>query len=241
MNLVIDIGNSRIKLALFNDRDLMFSVPVDDLKADHLQILLQEHPQLDQAILSTVRTYPEEIRSFLCSSFPRFIEFGHQTPVPIVNLYQSPHTLGYDRLASAIGASSLFPGENLLVIDAGTAVTYDLVTAENQFLGGNISPGLETRFRALHQFTGKLPLVSPKTDFPAMGTDTESAIRAGVQLGMIFEMERTIGYFNTIHKNLKVVLTGGDARFFEKTIKNPIFVQFNLALFGLNKVLEYNR
>jgi type III pantothenate kinase len=241
MNLVIDIGNSRIKLALFNDRDLMFSVPVDDLKADHLQILLHEHPQLDQAILSTVRTYPEEIRSFLCSSFPRFIEFGHQTPVPIVNLYQSPQTLGYDRLASAIGASSLFPGENLLVIDAGTAVTYDLVTAENQFLGGNISPGLETRFRALHKFTGKLPLVSPKTDFPAMGTDTESAIRAGVQLGMIFEMEQTISYFNTIYKNLKVVLTGGDARFFEKTIKNPIIVQFNLALFGLNKVLEYNR
>jgi type III pantothenate kinase len=241
MNLVIDIGNTRIKLALFNDHDLMFNVPLDELKIDQLQILLDEYPQLNKAILSSVREYPDEIRKFLSSSFEQFIEFSQQTPVPIINLYKTPETLGYDRLAAAIGASFLFPGENLLVIDAGTAITYDVITKSNEYLGGNISPGLETRFKALNHFTGKLPLVAPQMEFQTLGRDTESAIRAGVQLGIIFEAEQTIKYFNTIYEKLKVILTGGDADFFDKKLKSTIFVQFNLALFGLNKVLEYNR
>lgn len=240
MNLVIDIGNSRVKLALFNEYDLLFNVPLDELKAGQLQLLLNDHPQLNKAILSSVRDYPDEIREWLSDSFQRFIEFDHQTPVPIINLYKTPETLGLDRLAAAIGASCLFPGQDLLVIDAGTAVTYDLVTKNNEYLGGNISPGLGTRFKALHQFTGKLPLITPSLEFQALGRDTESAIRAGVQQGLIFEAEQTISYFNTIYKNLKTILTGGDAAFLDKNLKNPIFVQFNLALFGLNKVLEYN-
>lgn len=240
MNLVIDIGNTRIKLAVFNDYDLMFNVPLDELKVDHLQLLVDEYPQLNKAILSSVRDYPDEVRHFLSSSFSHFIEFSHLTPVPVVNLYKTPETLGVDRLAAAIGASCLFPGENLLVIDAGTAVTYDLVTKNNEYLGGNISPGLGIRFKALNHFTGKLPLVTPQMEFPPMGTDTESAIRAGVQLGLIFEAEQTIQYFNTIYANLRVILSGGDAEFFDKNLKNTIFVQFNLALYGLNKVLEYN-
>lgn len=241
MNLVIDIGNTRVKLAVFNDHDLMFNVPLEELKLDQLQLLLNEYPQLNKAILSSVRDYPDELRYFLRSSFDQFIEFSHLTPVPVTNLYQTPETLGVDRLAAAIGASYLFPGENLMVIDAGTAVTYDLITKNNEYLGGNISPGLNTRFRALHHFTGKLPLVSPQTEFQPLGRDTESAIRAGVQLGLLFEMEQTIQYFNTLYADLKVILTGGDAEFFERNIKNTIFVQFNLALFGLNKVLDYNR
>lgn len=240
MNLVIDIGNTRIKLAVFNDYDLMFNVPLDELKVDQLQLLLNDHPQLDKAILSSVRNYPGEIRKFLHASFSRFVEFDHLTPVPIVNLYQTPETLGFDRLAAAIGASCLFPGEDLLVIDAGTAITYDLVTKKNEYLGGNISPGLETRFKALHYFTGKLPLVTPRPEFQPMGRDTESAVRAGVQQGLIFEVEQTINFFNTIYKKLKVILTGGDAAFLDKNLKSTIFVQFNLALFGLNQVLEYN-
>lgn len=240
MNLVIDIGNTRIKLALFNDHDLMLNVPLDELKANQLQLLLDEHPRLNKAILSSVRDYPDEIRKFLSSSFHQFIEFNHQTPVPIINRYKTPESLGSDRLAAAIGASCLFPCEDLLVIDAGTAITYDLVTKNNEYLGGNISPGLETRFKALHHFTGNLPLVAPRMEFQPLGRDTESAIIAGVQQGLIFEAEQTISYFNTIYKNLKVILTGGDAGFFDKNLKNAIFVQFNLALFGLNKVLEYN-
>jgi len=241
MNLVIDIGNTRIKLALFNDQDLLFNVPLDELKVDQLQLLADEHPQLNKAILSAVRDYPCEVRDFLSASFHPFIELTHQTPVPITNLYKTPETLGFDRLAAAIGASWLFPAENLLVIDAGTAITYDLVTKNKEYLGGNISPGLETRFKALHHFTGKLPLVTPRPEFQPLGQDTESAIRAGVQQGLLFEAEQTIRYFNTIYENLKVILTGGDAGFFDKSLKSTIFVQFNLALFGLNRVLEYNK
>ncbi|MEN6452800.1 MAG: type III pantothenate kinase [Prolixibacteraceae bacterium] len=240
MNLVIDIGNTRIKLAVFNDDDLMFNVPLDELKVNDLQLLLDEYPQLNKAILSSVRNYPDEIHRFLSSSFGLFIEFTPLTPIPIANLYKTPETLGMDRLAAVIGASCFFPGENILVIDAGTAVTYDLITKNNEYLGGNISPGLGIRFKALSQFTAKLPLVTPQMEFQAMGKDTESAIRAGVQLGLLFEAEQTIQYFNTIYANLKVIFTGGDAEFFDKNLKNTIFVQFNLALFGLNKVLEYN-
>jgi type III pantothenate kinase len=240
MNLVIDIGNTRMKLGVFNDHDLMFNVPLDELKVDQLQLLLDEYPQLNKAILSSVREYSDEVRNFLSSSFEQFIEFNHQTPIPIINLYKTPDTLGYDRLAAAIGASSLFPGNNLLIIDAGTAITYDLVTKNNEYLGGNISPGLVTRFKALNHFTGKLPLVTPQMEFQPFGRDTESAIRAGVQQGLIFEAEQTIEYFNTIYEKLKVIFTGGDAVFFDKNLKNPIFVQFNLALFGLNTVLEFN-
>ncbi|MCW0482428.1 type III pantothenate kinase [Gaoshiqia sediminis] len=240
MNLVIDIGNTRIKLALFSDRDLMFNVPLDELKVEHIQLFLDEHPQLNKAILSSVREYPAEIRNFLNDKFEQFVELDYLTPVPIVNRYQTPETLGLDRLAAAIGAADMFPAQNLLVVDAGTAITFDLVSANNEYLGGNISPGLETRFKALHQFTGKLPLVGVKDEFQAIGTDTESAIRAGVQLGVIFETEQYISYFSSIYPDLKVIITGGDARFFDQKLKEGIYVHFNLTMIGLNRILEYN-
>ena len=240
MNLVIDIGNSRMKLALFNERDLMFNVPVDDLKTEHIQVLLDEHPDLKNVIVSAVRDYPDGLKAFLKSSFEHFIELDAETPVPIVNKYETPETLGKDRLAAAVGATELFPGENTMVIDAGTAITYEIVTANNEYLGGNISPGLETRFKALNHFTGKLPLVASSDEFKMIGTDTESAIRAGVQVGLLFEVQKYIEYFNTIYQNLKIIITGGDAKFFDKKLKNSIFVHFNLTLIGLNRILEYN-
>lgn len=240
MNLVIDIGNSRMKLALFNERDLMFNVPLDDLEPKHIQVLMDEHPELKNVIVSAVRDYPAELRDFLQNSFEHFIELDSQTPVPIINKYETPETLGKDRLAAAVGASELFPGENILVIDAGTAITYEIVTANNEYLGGNISPGLNTRFKALNHFTGKLPVVTPADNFQTIGTNTESAIRAGVQLGLLFEVQSYIEYFNTIYQKLKIIITGGDAKFFDKKLKNSIFVHFNLTLIGLNRILEYN-
>ncbi|WP_430974249.1 type III pantothenate kinase [Sunxiuqinia rutila] len=240
MNLVIDIGNSRIKLALFNERDLMFNVPLDELKPDHIQVLLDEHDDLKHAIVSSVRDYPQELNDFLKHSFETFIELDANTPVPITNRYQTPETLGKDRLAAAVGATELFPHQNVLVIDAGTAITYEIITANHEYLGGNISPGLETRFKSLHQFTGKLPLLHATDDFKMLGTDTDSAIRAGVQVGLLFEVEQYLDYFNTIYENLQVIITGGDAKFFDKKLKNSIFVNFNLTLIGLNRILEYN-
>ncbi|MDX9882355.1 MAG: type III pantothenate kinase [Prolixibacteraceae bacterium] len=240
MNLIIDIGNSRTKIALFNDSDLMFNLSLDELTPANIKMLLDEHPSLDKAILSATKPFSPELKKILTEKFSLFIELDHQTLIPIENLYESKETLGKDRLATAIGANELFPDQNLLIIDAGTAITFDLVNSKNQFLGGNISPGLEMRFKALNTFTGKLPLVEPGDEFPLFGRNTPEAIRSGVQNGILFEVEQYIQTINKNYENLKVIITGGDAKFFDKKLKNSIFVHFNLTLIGLNRILEFN-
>lgn len=240
INLVIDIGNTRTKLALFNQHDLMFSVPIEQLTVNHLQMLKDEHIQLNQAILSSVKPIDEELIRFLSQNFQLFIELDQHTPLPIENLYETPETLGKDRIAAAVGANELFPGQNVLIIDAGTAITYDVVSEKNEFLGGNISPGLQMRFKALNQFTGKLPLINYSDEFQLIGRNTEDAIRAGVQNGILYEIERTIETFNRNYENLQIVMTGGDSIFFDKKLNYSIFVHFNLTLIGLNRILEHN-
>jgi len=239
-NLIIDIGNTRTKIALFNQHDLMFSVAIEQLTVDHLKMLKDEHPQLTQAILSSVKPVDDEILKYLSENFDVFIELDHQTELPIENLYQTPETLGKDRLAAAVGANELFPDQNLLIIDAGTAITYDLVSEKNQFVGGNISPGLQMRFKALNHFTGKLPLVSSSDEFQTIGKNTTDAIRAGVQNGILYEIAQTIELFNKNYQNLQIVMTGGDSIFFDKKLNYSIFVHFNITLIGLNRILEHN-
>jgi len=240
INLVIDIGNSRTKLALFNQHDLMFNVPIEQLTVCHLKMLKDEHPQLNQAILSSVKPVDDEILQFLSENFDLFIELDHLTELPLENLYETPETLGKDRLAAAVGANELFPNQNLLIIDAGTAITYDLVSEKNQFVGGNISPGLQMRFKALNYFTGKLPLVSYSDEFQTIGKNTTDAIRAGVQNGILYEIAQTIELFNKNYQNLQIVMTGGDSIFFDKKLNYSIFVHFNITLIGLNRILEHN-
>ena len=240
MNLIIDIGNSRTKIALFNDIDLMFNLSLDELVPANVEMLLDEHPSLNKAILSATKPYSPELKKILAEKFSLFIELDHRTLIPIENLYESKETLGKDRLAAAIGANELFPDQNLLIIDAGTAITFDLVNSKNQFVGGNISPGLEMRFKALNAFTGKLPLVESSDEFPLFGRNTTEAIRSGVQTGILFEVEQYIETINNNYENLKIIITGGDAKFFDRNLKNSIFVHFNLTLIGLNRILEYN-
>jgi len=218
----------------------MFNVPIDNLIAEHVLMLKNEHPQLNKVILSTVKPYSEDLKRVLSEEFEQFIELDHLTDLPIENLYETPETLGKDRLAAAIGANELFPDQNLLVIDAGTAITYDLVSEKNQFIGGNISPGLEMRFKALNHFTGKLPLVSYSDVFQPIGKNTIDAIRAGVQNGILYEIEQCIDAFNRNYQNLRIIMTGGDSNFFDKKLNYSIFVNFNLTLIGLNRILEHN-
>ena len=203
-------------------------------------MLKDEHPQLNQAILSSVKPVDDEILQFLSESFDLFIELDHETELPIKNLYETPETLGKDRIAAAVGANEFFPNQNLLIIDAGTAITYDLVSEKNEFIGGNISPGLQMRFKALNQFTGKLPLVSYSDEFQNIGRNTTEAIRAGVQNGILYEIAQTIELFNKNYQNLQIVMTGGDSIFFDKKLNYTIFVHFNITLIGLNRILEYN-
>lgn len=240
INLVIDIGNTRTKLALFNQHDLMFNVPVEHLTVNHIQMLKYEHVQMNKAILSSTRKVDEQLVQFLRENFEQFIELDHTTRLPIANLYETPETLGKDRLAAAIGANELFPDQNILVIDAGTAITYDLVSANNQYLGGNISPGLQMRFKALNEFTGKLPLVESSNYYPEIGKNTTEAVRAGVQNGILFEIERTIELFANNYPDLRVILTGGDSVFIDQLLNEDVLVHLNLTLIGLNRILEFN-
>lgn len=218
----------------------MFNVPIERLTVSHLKMLKDEHPQLSQAILSSVKPVDDELLQFLSGNFDLFIELDHQTEIPIKNRYETPETLGKDRLAAAVGANELFPDQNILIIDAGTAITYDLVSEKNEFIGGNISPGLQMRFKALNQFTGKLPLVSHSDEFQPVGRNTTDAIRAGVQNGILYEIAQTIELFNKNYQNLQIVMTGGDSIFFDKKLNYTIFVHFNITLIGLNRILEYN-
>lgn len=240
MNLVIDIGNTRTKFSVFNRGEVLFTVPVKTLTPNDIEILKNEHPELNRVIVSSVKDYSAGLKNYLISEFKQFIELGPETPLPIENLYQTKNTLGNDRIAAAVGAADLYPNTNLLVIDAGTAITYDIVNDKNQFLGGNITPGIDMRFKALFQFTVKLPLVKKQNLNQLFGTTTEEAVRAGVQNGVAFEIDQAISTFKEFYKNLKVIITGGNADFFDKKLKNSFFVHFNLTALGLNRILDYN-
>ncbi len=240
MNLIVDIGNSRTKLALFLKGVLVDSLTVDELLIGQLKELQVRFPDLESVILSSVSTVDPTVVNFFKTKFSYFLELSSNTPMPLRNLYKTPETLGLDRLATAIGAHKLFPGKDLLVIDAGTAITFDLIDGNGTFVGGNISPGLVSRFRALHEFTKKLPMVNASDDFTDIGQSTEEAIRAGIINGMVFEIDGTIDMIRNKMPEIQPVLTGGDAQFFERRLKNPIFVKFEVTLIGLNRILEYN-
>jgi len=240
LNLVIDIGNSQTKVAVFDAGEIVHTICSESLTIARLVDLKQLYPGINQAILSSVADVDTELLGFIKKEYDLFIEFDHQTAVPIVNLYESKETLGLDRLAAAVGGITLFPGRELLVIDAGTAITFDLIDKNNRFLGGNISPGLKTRFRALHEFTKKLPEIESADQWLKIGKTTEEAIRAGVQNGMIFEIDGMIDYVQKDWPACQVILTGGDLFFFDKKLKNTIFVKFEITLIGLNRILEYN-
>ncbi len=240
MNLIIDIGNSRIKFSVFNRGEEMISVPVNELLPHHIDLLLEEHPSIDKAIVSAVKDYPDELKTYLQQRFKLFIELNENTPLPIENLYRSKDTLGKDRLAAAAGAAHLYPGSNVLVIDAGTAITYDLINDQKQYMGGNISPGLEMRYKALHQFTGRLPKVEFNRFPKLFGQTTTEAIQAGVQHGVVYEADSAINAFKEFYNNLYVIITGGDSKLFDKKLKNSFFVHYNLVAIGLNCILEHN-
>ncbi len=162
------------------------------------------------------------------------------TKVPLINRYKTPETLGKDRLALAVGAVTKFPGENILAIDAGTTITYEFITNNNEYLGGAISPGIKMRFKALNNFTGKLPLITEIETDHLIGHDTKTSIQSGVLNGVIKEIDGIIDEYKNRFGALKVLVTGGDYIYFVKKLKNSIFATPNLVLEGLNKILIFN-
>ncbi len=240
MNLVIDFGNTATKIAVFSEGDMLLCRREDLLTLEMLREIMEIYAGLDCAIISSVASHPREIQDYISNIFNFFLELDHATPLPIRNLYETPATLGYDRIADAVGAHTIFPGKNVLVIDAGTAITIDLITGDGEFKGGNISPGAGIRARALNRFTSRLPLVSLDGDFQLMGRRTEEAIRAGILNGIIFELEGYIARIGHEYNDLQIILTGGDAKYFDKKLNYSIFVDSNLNLTGLNRILDYN-
>ena len=239
MNLIVEQGNSATKIAVYGSGQMIFSDVYEDISESNLIHILDQYP-LENGILSSVVETKEELIACLNSRLKRFFFFDEQVRLPIDIRYQTPETLGKDRIAAAVGANFLQPKKDILVIDAGTAVTYEVVTASGIYLGGNISPGMTTRFRALNRFTQQLPLVSEKEDVPLLGSSTETAILAGVVNGMVYEMDGYVDTLRNKYPDIFVFLTGGHSFYFERRLKNTIFAAINLVLVGLNRILEYN-
>jgi len=239
MNLIADIGNTLIKTAVFSGNEIIFEQQSAGIESSLLENLVRTFP-LKNAIISSVSSDPANYLDILKNKLDFILLPDHNTPIPISNLYLSPETLGFDRLASAVGAHVHFPHSNLLIIDAGTAITIDFISESGEFKGGNISPGIDMRFKALKTFTNNLPLVDRNGDIQLTGKTTEEAIRSGVMNGIFYELDGYIKSYFEKYDNLKVILTGGDYKYFEKKLKNTIFVDSNLTLKGLQQILEYN-
>jgi type III pantothenate kinase len=239
VNLIIEQGNTATKVAIFENGHLKTSFIYDDFKVSDIAFLfLKYNPAY--GIMSTVTGINRETVSFLESRLNRFILLDEKVPLPIKVQYQTPETLGKDRLAAVVGAHYLEPGKDILVIDAGTAITCELIESTGVYLGGNISPGMDTRFKALNYYTQKLPLVKETEIIPFIGNCTETAVQAGVVNGICYEMDGYINDLRLKYPNLLVFLTGGHTNYFAKRLKNVIFANINLVLIGLNRILEYN-
>jgi len=236
MNLVVDYGNSSAKVAIFNHLKLVERYTFTEM--NELKSFLQ-HSQADNLMVSSVTTEAGQIISWAVHAKQKFI-LSHTLPLPIKILYKTPHTLGVDRIAGACGALQLFPGCSSLVIDAGTCITYDFVDVNGNYHGGGISPGLMMRFKAVHTFTARLPLVNPMEQPDLIGNSTETSIQSGVIYGLMGEIEGIIVRYRMQYPDLKVILCGGDARFFENKLKDSIFASPDLVLIGLNSVLIHN-
>lgn len=236
MNLVIDYGNTAAKVGIFKDDQLSESLTFSNM--DELKFFLTSS-RAKCLLVSSVNTDAGVISTWGQQIPKRFI-LSYQLPLPIELLYETPATLGVDRIAGACGAATLFSGKPTLVIDAGTCITYDFTDDQKKYHGGGISPGLHMRFQAMHTFTARLPLISPKSEVSLIGKSTEQSMQSGVIFGITAEMEEIIARYRTIYPELTVILCGGDARFFENRLNTSIFAIPELVLIGLNSILTHN-
>ena len=249
MNLCIDQGNSRTKVALMTDEGKMINHFIyKSFSSAEVERLFDLY-EITDSIISSVVNIEAAVVNTLHRRSQHFVLFDHNTPVPIINRYDTPQTLGQDRLAAAVGAKTLCPEENLLIIDAGSAITYDFVSAEGEYMGGNIAPGLKMRFVMLQRMTKKLPLVEVDENelIPLFGKNTRDAIAAGVIRGVAYEVK---GYMRTLGEKVphfRTFLTGGNAPFVlnnvrtSRTEKREIRYEKHLVLIGLNEILRFNK
>jgi type III pantothenate kinase len=239
MNIIIDIGNSRIKIAVFNGRELIHNEIFTSKMFIENTIAVIEKYQCKNAIISSVGSLKKSDLKVLNSKI-NLIKLNSDTKIPFKNNYATPKTLGVDRIALVSSAVSSFPDKNVLIIDAGTCITYDFIDMEGCYFGGAIAPGILMRYKALNNFTKKLPLLEPSNSYNLIGNSTETCIHSGVILGVINEIDSAVNQYKEKIEDLTVVLTGGDVNFLANKLKNSIFANPNFLLEGLNTILTYN-
>ena len=240
MNLIIDVGNSFVKLAVFKDNSIVVKHKVkskDVLKT--LRKIRKNHKTVVRAIISSVGKLRKTDAAYV-EKYYDTITLNSETKIPFENLYSTPKTLGIDRIALVSASVEQFSDKNVLIVDAGTCITFDFITLNNQYLGGAISPGLRMRYNALHNFTANLPLLETKTPKNIVGDSTASSMHSGVVQGVLLEIDGAIQKYKLKYPDLTIILTGGDANFLSKQLKSSIFANSNFLLQGLNYILQFN-
>ena len=240
MNLIIDIGNSRAKVVVMDRDTLVKEYVAEDFSLSLFEEIMEAHPAISRTIIASTRGDEEAAKEIVAERLSEVVIFKPATtPIPLENHYHTPETLGADRLAAAVGAQAMYPNCDIMIIDFGTAITIDFVEG-GAFKGGNISPGVTTRFRALADYTARLPRCYATDEVLDYGRTTKEAIEQGVMRGVEHEI---LGYTEAfMQKNEKnyIIFTGGDAKYFVKRIKNTIFADCEPVIFGLNRILNYN-
>lgn len=241
MKLVIDLGNTNQKFYCFDGKRVCCEVQTESIGS---KIVLPDRilkcMPFKAAIISSVIDVDASFFENIIHK-DSLILFDYNTPVPVINKYKTRETLGLDRLAAVVAGNMLFPGKEVLVIDAGTCIKYDLVV-DNEYLGGMISPGLLMQAKALNNFTAKLPLVDPyrNDDIPLIGADTNGSIISGIINATVASMDGIIDEYRDQYAGLKVVISGGDMKYFVNRLKNSIFAHPNIVAVGLNEILDFN-
>jgi len=232
MKLVLDIGNTLGKLVVYDQEDEVFKTQFElgEMHATLIELFLN-FPEIKQAILCSVVSIELQIQ---------LLKVNSQLKLPFENRYETPETLGADRIGLVAAAVFMYPGKNCLVVDAGSCVTYDFISSDGIYRGGAISPGLQMRFKAMHENTNKLPFVTLKEEFIALGANTQNSILAGAVNGLVFEIEGWQSSLERTYEDLTLILTGGDAQFLSKRLKNTIFAHSNFLVQGLRQLLDYN-
>lgn len=238
MNLVLDFGNTCIKAAIFNKNELVDSSVFNSGEEIAEFILNQEN--ISKSIICSVTNQHNLVLEKL-SEKAEVLIYSSSTKIPLKNLYKSISTLGSDRIAASVGSFTLFPDKNVLTIDAGTCIKYNFVNANNEYLGGAISPGLNMRLKALNHFTHALPLIEFDKNYEKLtGETTQESILSGALIGAACEVKSMIEQYNELYKDLQIVITGGNAIYLSKQLKSRFFTNQNILLYGLNSILNYN-
>lgn len=239
MILAIDVGNTRIKAAVFEGDMLVENfVFVKNELQKKIENILKKYKKTAHLVVSSVGNV--EKQSFLEFENDLKVHFtSHEDPFPFINCYSTPKTLGIDRMVLAAGATLQFPNQNRLVIDAGTCVTFDFIDQNNNYLGGAITPGLRLRYESLHNYTAKLPLLTLENPKDLIGDSTPDSIHSGVVNGLVYEIDGFIDEYSARYSNFIIILTGGDTEFLAKRLKNTIFANSNFLLESLNQTFQY--